>query len=181
MKGEEQQVKQEIDQISEKVGREELDKFNKILDNITTKKMPPKEALGIGDDKIENVYAHAYQLYNSGKYTEAGYLFRLLMVLEPTEVKHYIGLAATMHMQKEFENAVRVYAIAGIVDPDNPIPYFHASDCYIQMRDKASAIIMLDMAVQKSKNKPEFQILKDRALLTIEGLKRDLLAGSQRE
>ncbi|NGX43339.1 MAG: hypothetical protein K940chlam7_01634, partial [Chlamydiae bacterium] len=56
---------------------------------------------------------------------------------------------------------------------ESPIPHYHASDCYIQMKDPISAIISLEMAVKRSGNKPEYKTLKDRAMMTIESLKEE--------
>lgn len=175
MKGEEQDVKKAAQDIGKEAGAELLDEISAMTENLLKKGMPPKEAFNISDEKIEAIYANAYRLYNSGKYEEAGYLFRLLMLVEPTESKHAIGLGACLHLLKEYENAAQTYILAGIMDPENPVPHYHASDCYLQMRDKASAILMLDMAVKRSGEKPEYQILKDRALLTIESLKKELI------
>jgi hypothetical protein len=76
-------------------------------------------------------------------------------------------------MLKEYRSAIDTYTIVSMVNPDNPIPFFHASDCMIQMGDNASAIIALQMAIKRSGEKPEFRTLKDRAQLTIESLKKE--------
>jgi type III secretion system low calcium response chaperone LcrH/SycD len=85
-----------------------------------------------------------------------------------------MGLAACFHMMKEYKNAVSTYAICGVIDPDNPIPHYHASDCYIHMNDPVSALIALEMAIKRAGDKPEYQMLKDRALLSIESLKKEI-------
>jgi type III secretion system low calcium response chaperone LcrH/SycD len=134
----------------------------------------PKDKLGYSDEKIEALYGQAYRLYNTGKYQDAIQIFRMLIILNPPQGKYMLGLAACFHMLKDWENAIKVYTICSIVDSENPIPLFHASDCYIQMRDRASAIIALEMAIQRAKDKQEYQILKDRSLLTIASLKKEL-------
>jgi type III secretion system low calcium response chaperone LcrH/SycD len=134
----------------------------------------PKEAMGFGPEKMEATYGQAYHLYNTGKYVEAIELFRLLTVLDPSDAKYALGLAACFHMRREYQNAVRAYLLAGILAPRNPIPQFHASDCYIQMNDLASAVLLLEMAVERAGSKAEYQVLKERALLTIESLKKKM-------
>jgi hypothetical protein len=64
--------------------------------------------------------------------------------------------------------------MCAMLDPGSPIPHYHASDCYLQMNDKVSALIALEMAIQRSENKAEFQQLKDRAALTVSSLKDDI-------
>jgi type III secretion system low calcium response chaperone LcrH/SycD len=177
MKGEDAEVKKAVDDASENAGPEMVANLEAMSRNVLEKGMPPKEAFGIPDERIESIYAQAYRLYNSGKFAESAHLFRLLLVLEPTESKHYIGFAACLHMLKEYELAIKSYITAGIVDPQNPIPYFHASDCFIQMRDQGSALLMLEMAVKRAEGKDEYQVLKDRALLTIDSLKKEVFEG----
>ncbi len=176
MKGEEQEVKQAAQDIGKSLGGDVLQNLSALVDNVLLQGMPFKDALGVSNAKIEAIYSQAYQMYNSGKFTDAIQLFRLLLVLEPMESKHYMGLAACQHMIKEYENAIKAYGFAGIIDPQTPVPFFHASDCYLQMRDKTSAIIMLDMAVQRAGEHPEYQTLKDRALMMITSLKKEIKA-----
>ncbi len=134
----------------------------------------PKEALGFNDAKVEAIYGQAYRLYNTGRYPEAIELFRLLIGLDSAEPRYTLGLAACFHMMKEYENAAKIYLVAAMLDPENPVPNFHASDCYIQMKDPASAVLFLEMAMDRAGSKPEYQVLKDRAKLTIESLKREI-------
>jgi len=136
--------------------------------------MLPKDALGLSDAIIEGIYAQAYQLYNTGKYTEASHLFRMLVMLNTTEVKYILGLAACLHMLKEYQNAVQTYAMCAILDPENSVPHYHSSDCYVQMKDYLSAIISLDLAVQRAGDKPEYAKLKERASMSIESLKKQI-------
>jgi len=140
---------------------------------LKTGKMP-KAALGFSDERIEATYGQAYRLYNTGKYEDASYIFRLLVFLDPAEPKFGLGLAACFHMMKDYKNAIQTYMILTFLDPNTPIPYFHASDCYIEMRNPASALLMLEMAVKRSGEQPEYQLLKERALLTIDKLKKEL-------
>lgn len=137
--------------------------------------VPPKNALGISNSRIEELYAQGYRYYNTGRFGDALNNFRMLTFFDPTQVKFVFGLAACLHMLKEYEKAVETYLLASMMDPKNPIPHFHSSDCYLKMNDKSSALISLRMAVECAQDKPEFQILKDRALLSIEGLRNEIV------
>jgi type III secretion system low calcium response chaperone LcrH/SycD len=133
-----------------------------------------KDTFGISNEKIEALYSQAYILYNTGKFRDAIGLFRILIMLDPSEARYLIGLAASYHLLKEYRNAIKTYTICLALDPNNPIPFFHLSDCYYQINDKASALVTLNMAVKRAENKPEYQILKDRALLTMTSIKKDI-------
>jgi len=174
MKAEEEKVKQGL----KKVGQSIKENTKKVLPDIAqtlihTGKLP-REVFKISDGKIEEMYSQAYHLYNTGKYKQAIQLFRLLILINADNPKYVMGVAACFHMMKEYKNAVESYTFCAILEPENPIPLFHASDCFIQSGDKFSALVALEMAVKKAGNSPQYQVLKDRALMTIEGLRKDL-------
>lgn len=178
MKGEQEQIKKATEHIGHEMRSQGTSPNNRVqvsLSKIVKKGGTAKEMLGLTDAMVEGIYGQAYRLYNTGKYLEANQLFRLLIMINPTEAKYVMGLAAGFHMLKEYKSAADCYQIVGVIDVQNPIPLYHSSDCYLQMGDPVSALIQLQMAVKRSGDKPEFKILKDRALMTIESLKKDCI------
>jgi type III secretion system low calcium response chaperone LcrH/SycD len=174
MKGEQkEQAKKAIESLGTGVGKSQGKNIDKLSKDALMQQMMPKNALGLSDAMVEGLYSQAYRLYNTGKYKDASQLFRLLIMIDSAEAKFAMGLAACFHMMKEYMSAISTYSLCGIIDPDSPIPHYHASDCYIQMKDYLSAIISLEMAVKRAGSKPEYQSLKDRAMMTIESLKKE--------
>jgi type III secretion system low calcium response chaperone LcrH/SycD len=161
-----------------KMGKEQQEKFDKAIGSIGEKMllegMTPKDAMGVSSSYMENVYAQAYRLYNTGKYTEAAHLFRILIMLNAMEPKYLLGLAACFHMLKEYYNAIQSYTMCIAIDPENPIPHYHSSDCFIQMKDYLSAMICLELVIDRVRDKPEYAKMKERALLSLESLKKQL-------
>ncbi|MCE5319040.1 MAG: SycD/LcrH family type III secretion system chaperone [Parachlamydia sp.] len=175
MKGEQHQVKKAVEEIGASVGREKAQELQNVAAKVVQQGMMPKDMMGLSDAMVEGIYGQAFRLYNTGKYRDASQLFRLLIMLNSTEPKYAMGLAACFHMLKEYKNAVSTYAICGVIDPENPVPHYHASDCYIHLGDTASALIALDMAIKRAGEKPEYQTLRDRAKLMVESLKKENL------
>lgn len=174
MKGEQHQIKKATEEIGEGIGKETAENFEKIAAKPVRKAQTPKDAMGLTDAMVEGIYGQAYRLYNTGKYRDASQLFRLLIMLNSVEPKYAMGLAACFHMLKEYKSAADSYAIVGVIDPDSPVPFYHASDCFIQMGDQISALIALEMSLKRAGEKPEYRTLKDRASLTIESLKKEI-------
>lgn len=174
MKDDQQQIKKATGEIGTITKEEKTKNMEAAVRRASRKGTTPKDALGLTDAMVEGIYGQAYRLYNTGKYRDASQLFRLLIMLNTTEPKYIMGLAACFHMLKEFRTAVATYTMVSVVDPQSPIPYYHASDCYMQMGDPASAMISLEMAVKRSGDKPEFRAIKERAALTIESLRKDI-------
>jgi len=174
MKGEQkEQVKKAAEQLGKNVAATHGKGAEKLTRDAIVKGMVQQGLLGMSDAMVEGLYSQAYRLYNTGKYKDASQLFRTLTMINSMEPKYSMGLAACFHMMKEYDNAVSMYALCGIIDPENPIPHYHASDCYIQMKDPISAIIALEMAIKRAGKKPEYQALKDRAAMSINSLKND--------
>lgn len=132
----------------------------------------PSETLKIPDEIMEGLYAEAYNLYNQGKYQDATYLFKFLVMMKGREYKYVLGLAATMHMKKEWVTAATMYEMASLLAMNNPVPLYHASDCYINADMIPKAIDALERAIERSEISKEYEILKKRAELTLKNLRR---------
>lgn len=174
MKPEDEKIKQGIKQVGEAVNKQVVGGVTQMVMDMTKHGKLPREAWNISDAKIEEMYDQAYRLYNTGKYKQSAQLFRLLIMINADEPKYALGLAACFHMMKEYKNAIETYTLCSILDGKDPVPLFHSSDCFIQSGDKFSALVVLEMAVKKAGDDPKFQVLKDRALMTIEGLKKEM-------
>ncbi len=196
MKRDQQQVKKAAQELGTKIKNESLKEiedstaqgdikkdsvkanFSKSAQKIIQKGMQPKDMIGLSDQMVEGIYGQAYRLYQTGRYDDASQLFRLLIMINSNESKYLLGLAACFHMLKEYKSALETYAICAVIDSMSPVPHYHSSDCYLQKGDKISAVISLELAVQRSEGKPEYQNLKDRAKLTIESLKKEIYQGA---
>ena len=157
---------------------EQGEAFNQAVGQLSNKMMvqglTPKDAMGFSSGYMENVYAQAYRLYNTGKYAEATHLFRILIMLNAMEPKYILGLGASLHMLKEYYDAIQTYTMCAVLDPTNPIPHYHSSDCFIQMKDYLSAMLCLELVIDKASNKAEYAKMKERAQLSLDSLKKQL-------
>ncbi|MBA3721565.1 MAG: SycD/LcrH family type III secretion system chaperone [Parachlamydiaceae bacterium] len=152
--------------------------MKEVSDKLLKQGLPAKDAFGMSNQLLEGMYAQAYRLYNTGKYVEATHLFRLLILLDPIEAKYVLGLAACFHMLKEYKNAVQTYTMCAILDPKSPIPHYHSSDCFIQIKEYVSAMVCLELAIKKAGDQPEYAKMKERAILSLESIKTQLQAES---
>ena len=149
--------------------------YEEISKKAMTQNVNIKMLTGVSDEKEEAIYGQAYVLYNTGRYKEASEVFRVLILLNSLEPKYTLGLAACFHLMKEYEAASNMYTICSILDSQNPIPYFHMSDCALQLGDKFAAAVALDLAIKRADGKPEFSVLKERSIITLDGLEERTL------
>jgi len=171
MKGDKAQAKTAAAALGKKMNLEEL---NDLFASTKQEGHPLSvgDFLGLTDGIVESIYGQAYRLYNTGKYEEAIEVFRLLLMVRASEPKFALGAAACFHRLKQYKSAIDSYIVMTMIDPETPIPFFHMSDCYIQMGDAISSLTMLQLAIEKAGDKAEFHVLKDRATLTLQGLNK---------
>lgn len=176
MKHAKQEIKQATVQtgkfVEEKLGAD----FQKVGAAGAKKSNSIKDVLGISDESAEAIYGQGYLLYTTGRYKDAAEIFKLLIMMNSTEPKYVMGLGACYHMLKEYHSAASTYMLVSAIDAVNPLPYFHASDCYLQMGDKISAALMLEMTLKKAGDQKKFETLIQRATITLAGLKKELLS-----
>jgi len=177
MKSVQEEIKKAAGDIGKELKNEQVANLQKSLQNATRGTKSPKDALGLTDAMVEGVYGQAYRLYNTGKYKDAIQLFKLLIMISPTTPKFIMGLAASFHLLKDYKMAADTYVFLGVIDAENPISFYHTSDCYVRMNDPVSAIVALNMAIKRCGDKPEFKVLKDRAILTLQSLKKNVEEG----
>jgi type III secretion system low calcium response chaperone LcrH/SycD len=126
-----------------------------------------KEHMKLKEKDIQRIYAKAKHLYDSGKYQEAQALFSFLCLLERKTPSFLYGLASSSMMLNNLDFAIEVFLnYANLVKVD-PIPYFYLSICYEKKNDIPSALICLQTLVTISGDQPQYQAIKNRALMAI--------------
>lgn len=138
-----------------------------VVDNMFQRGMLLRDASGMGPERAEALYAEAYHLFKTGKYREAQAQFITLVTMNPYEFKYMFGLASCSHLLEKYENAADLYMQSASLEKDNPIPYFHASDCFFNTKDTFAGLAALNMCLKLCGDKPEFSIIKDRAEMMI--------------
>jgi type III secretion system low calcium response chaperone LcrH/SycD len=143
-----------------------------VIRNIFDQGMLPKEAMGISDTVMEGIYGHAYRMYNAGQYRDAQSIFRILTMLNPLESKYAMGSGACLHMMKDYKTAAAIYTITSSIDPKNPVPHYHASDCYLKMSLIGAAMNELKTTIELCGDQPVYAIVRDRSKMMLERLEQ---------
>ncbi|NGX43341.1 MAG: Chaperone protein IpgC [Chlamydiae bacterium] len=171
-------VVKEIDAVITKMKKDysekEIEMLEDALKKVFVKGIPPKEAMGLGDDMINMLYNNATNEYNSGKYKEANSTFKLLTILDPEVIRNFHGLAASYHKMGNFERAIEVYFGCAYLDPLSPIPFYHISDCYIQLKDPVGALLAVNGAINRCGEEPAYEKIKARCQAMMSELKKEL-------
>ncbi|MBS0634480.1 MAG: SycD/LcrH family type III secretion system chaperone [Verrucomicrobia bacterium] len=134
----------------------------------------PKQMLNMNDETLEGLYTQAYILYNQGKYQDASFIFVILVLLDPNQQKYQLGSAACLHRMGKYEKAAQIYLICSALDQSNPLPHFHAADCYIKINALPLAEMCLNNTIECCGQKKEYEVVKERALLMLTAVKQEL-------
>lgn len=109
---------------------------------------------------IENLYALAYQLYEQQRYQEAGKIFRLLMLVDQEDVRHWIGLAACCQQNKQYHEAMVLYTLAAKLDSENPYIPLHMAECLFATKKREQGLEALHFAEALVSNNKEYGSVK---------------------
>jgi type III secretion system low calcium response chaperone LcrH/SycD len=127
-----------------------------------------KDIYGFTPAMLEVVYQYGYTLFKAGKYQEALLAFDYAKRLDPLDTRYPFSLAASHHYLKHYAEAAENYKICTTLDPSNPLPYFHAYDCYLKIGDLSSARDAIQHAVKAAEKQPQYAQLKQKAQFELE-------------
>jgi len=73
-------------------------------------------------------------------------------------------------MQKDYDLASSSYMLCSLVNPRDPVPYYHASDCFIELGDYEMAEKCLKLCIAYCEIGEEYDMMKDRAQISLKGV-----------
>ncbi len=163
-----------------------LDKYDFLLDGIEEKEAVKNlvgllekgatlgNLVGLDSDKLEVMYAYAYNLYSSGQYADAEKIFRALVIYDGSITKYWIGLAACRENQKAFAEAAELYAMGATMGGlDDPEPMYYSALCRLKADQKENAVAALEfVGIMGNGVKPHDLQIKAKAKALLETLKK---------
>jgi type III secretion system low calcium response chaperone LcrH/SycD len=88
---------------------------------------------GLSPASLKTLYGFAYRFYRDGHYDKARDFFRFLVLIQSEDKKHWMGLGGAEQMCENYSPALQAYAFATVLDPTDPMPHFHAAECYARL------------------------------------------------
>jgi tetratricopeptide (TPR) repeat protein len=131
-----------------------------------------KELLNYPDAFLEDLYNMAIYFYNAQKFKSSLEVLSILMQLD-IKNKYYPYLAAACYQGlKDFDKAIAYYLMAFSKDTSNPEPLFYAAEVCLAVKKEAAALDLFKKLSKLTSNKKEFDQMKKRADLILEGAKK---------
>lgn len=115
----------------------------------------------VSQNKIEEMYALAYVLYQHQRYQDARHFFCLLTETSPNEAKFWKGFGACLQMLKDYEGALNCYCCSAQFSKQiDPYLYVQTADCYFATKQVEAGLKALEIAGNIAKKADNKQVLQ---------------------
>lgn len=164
-------IDEKVASLDPKLSDLDRERTKELLTKVLGEGVPVQEAMHLSDNAVEYIYSDAYQKFETGKYEDASNYFMLLYIIKASDPRFSFGLGACAHKLKNYEKAIQWYFVSGVLDPENPLPFYYASDCYINSNELDLAEISLIMSLNRIGSNEKHATLKERVKMMINALR----------
>lgn len=123
---------------------------------LITKGIPLYFTYGLTQEHLDVLFETAYNLFSKKKYKEALSVFARITIWNHFEKRGWIGSGVCWQLLHRYNNAIDCYSRASLIDIKDPLPIFHAIECYIALKMYSDAHAALEVIKPLIKDKPEF-------------------------
>ncbi|MDR0755997.1 MAG: tetratricopeptide repeat protein [Puniceicoccales bacterium] len=142
---------------------------------LATGEMRLADAFNIPKDKLNVMYAIAYDLYSNDKYEKALGIFNMLCIYDPLNVDYWQGVGATYKMLKQYELAAAAYGTLVKLRSTQMSYYLDLAECFLQLKQVENAknclegVILMGEAdnLKNRGNNCEAHVQRAKALLAL--------------
>ncbi|NGX60903.1 MAG: Chaperone protein IpgC [Chlamydiae bacterium] len=135
-----------------------------VLEKMNEKGMSLKEATGVSEESLEEMYALAYGYYNQGKFEEAVSLFKFLSIASPDTYRYVLGMAASFHQLKSYKEAATGFYLALNLEP-NPFAGYYLLDAFLKQDLFDEAREFIDLLLELCEEQPGYEEIQGRVEL----------------
>lgn len=104
---------------------------------------PPADALGLSPQLLENLYARAFALFDTGHVDRSEALFRALCTLDGKRADHWMGLGICARVRDDLSGAIIAFSTARSLRPDWAVPPFHMLEAHMRRQEFEAAAGLL--------------------------------------
>lgn len=141
----------------------DTEKTSQIIESIMKNGTPIYQIKGLTKDHMEALYSYGYNLYNSGKFSEAEKIFLALCIYDHTTQKYWMAHGGSCQAQKAYDRALASYSFAALLDAKNPMPALRGFECHAAMKNYMMALAALEAVIYIAGNEPKYAEVKKKA------------------
>lgn len=93
-----------------------------------------QKILGISDQIMVHFYKIGSGCYQQKDLDSASSIFRILTFLDARVYQHWLSLGIVNQCQKRFDEAIHAFALAAVLNGNDPSCRFYAAKCYLEQK-----------------------------------------------
>ncbi|MEC4720731.1 tetratricopeptide repeat protein [Noviherbaspirillum sp. CPCC 100848] len=132
-----------------------IELVNRLQDLSASRRLPAELA--------EFAYGVAFNYYSQGQYESAMQYFAFLTVYRPTETRFLTGLAQTHRQLGNHAEAIRLFSLAGMIEPLAPEHTLAVAECELSNQQTAAAFATLQLVIDFCKERSGHDAVLQRA------------------
>jgi type III secretion system low calcium response chaperone LcrH/SycD len=101
------------------------------------------------------LYSSAFALYEAKRYDLCTEVFKKLCLESPLEAPFWRGLASSLQMQLKWKESLHAWGMCALLQDTDPLPHFHAAECFFSLGEKKDAKKALDQALKRISDSEE--------------------------
>ena len=113
-------------------------------------------------DEQKMIYTSAFTFYQQQSYEQAEQLFVQLCTANPFQEIFWRGLASSLQMQCKWKESLHAWCLSALLADQDPLPHFHAAECFFSMNDREEASKALLQAEKRIGSQDSFEGLKGK-------------------
>lgn len=150
-----------ITELLSDLGIEEPETYlNEFINGKLLKSNTLRQAFDISMAQMELYYRDAYTFYEQEQFKLAMDSFQALALLDPFTKTYWMGLGGSAQMLHNYDKALRAYAMASLLDDDDPYPHFYAYQCLSATKEDEEANKALALAQERCNDSIYFSLKK---------------------
>jgi type III secretion system low calcium response chaperone LcrH/SycD len=126
-----------------------------------------QEIIGFPQELMQRFYSAAYNLFQTGKESEAADAFFFLATLNPAVHAYWLALGMADQCRHQYEEALSAYAMASLLEVENPLSYYHSAICYHALHDEENMRKSLELALEYAQGLPEHEAVRANVQLLL--------------
>jgi type III secretion system low calcium response chaperone LcrH/SycD len=131
---------------------------------------PVYEVAGWNEMQVEALHSKAFEQYSNSDYDAALESYKALLILNSSDNRVWLGYGATAMMLRSYEDAIKAYGYASLLDPMDPRAFYHAMESHLALKHRAEALEAARHVLHLAEGKPQFSKFIEKSQAVVAAL-----------
>lgn len=139
--------------------------FVNFIEQATEKLKAASDETKWSPEEQKTLYLSAFTFYQQKNFALAEPLFTQLCLSNPFEESFWRGLASSLQMISKWKESLQAWCIVALLQDQDPLPHFHAAECFFLLKEKEEAEKALVQAEKRFSGAKDIETLKNNICL----------------